>query len=86
MNAIVGIHGAQLTHAVWLRPQSLIVELLPWVMDGLIVGGWTKDVTQRKYLQYCIALKCFSYLDCSVVVVTIQQIQYNTIQYNTHMQ
>ena len=77
MDAIVGIHGAQLTHAVWLRPQSLIVELLPWVLDGLIVGGWTKDVTQRKYLQYCIALKCFLILIALLLLLLYSK--YNTI-------
>ena len=84
MDAIVGIHGAQLTHAVWLRPQSLIVELLPWVMDGLIVGGWTKDVTQRKYLQYCIALKCFLILIALLLLLLLLLYsKYNTTQYNT---
>ncbi|OEU14868.1 hypothetical protein FRACYDRAFT_269702, partial [Fragilariopsis cylindrus CCMP1102] len=44
MDAIVGIHGAQLTHAIWMRPGSVVVEMLPWVMDGLTMGKWTKYV------------------------------------------
>jgi len=73
MNAIVGIHGAQLTHAVWLRPESLVVELLPWVMDGLLIGGWTKDVTGRKFSLYacslciCICI-CFCICFCYIML------------------
>jgi hypothetical protein len=54
MDAIVGIHGAQLTHAVWMRPGSLVVEMLPWVMDGLTMGKWTKYVHTCKVFFFSI--------------------------------
>ena len=40
LNALVGIHGAQLTQGVLLRKNSHILELLPWIPDYLY-GKWT---------------------------------------------
>lgn len=42
LDGLVGIHGAQLTEAVWMKPGSWVVELLPYVPDGVFMGTWTK--------------------------------------------
>jgi hypothetical protein len=44
LNALFGIHGAQLTEALWMPPGSLVVEFLPWVHEAMIMGGWTRTV------------------------------------------
>jgi len=46
LDALIGIHGAQLTEAVWMNPGSLVVELLPYVPDGIDSGVWTRTVTR----------------------------------------
>jgi hypothetical protein len=40
LDALVGVHGAQLTQAVLLPAGSHVLELLPWI-PGYIQGGWT---------------------------------------------
>jgi hypothetical protein len=44
LDALYGIHGAQLTEAIWMKPGSLVVELLPWVHEKMIMGPWTREV------------------------------------------
>jgi hypothetical protein len=39
---LFGIHGAQLTEAVWMKDGSVVVELLPWIPDGALYGKWTR--------------------------------------------
>lgn len=41
VDALVGVHGAQLTQAVLLPPHSHVLELLPWVTD-YIRGKWVQ--------------------------------------------
>lgn len=41
VDALVGVHGAQLTQAVLLPPHAHILELLPWVTD-YIRGAWVQ--------------------------------------------
>jgi len=43
LDALIGIHGAQLTEAVWMKPYSLIIELLPYVPNGTSNGDWAKN-------------------------------------------
>jgi hypothetical protein len=31
LDGLIGIHGAELTEAVWMKPGSLVVEFLPWL-------------------------------------------------------
>ncbi|KAL3804882.1 hypothetical protein HJC23_006654 [Cyclotella cryptica] len=40
LNALIGVHGAQLTHGIFLRPGAQVLELLPWIPDYMR-GGWT---------------------------------------------
>jgi hypothetical protein len=45
LDALFGIHGAQITEAMWMKPGSLAVEFLPWVHeDPSIMGSWTRSV------------------------------------------
>lgn len=41
LDALIGIHGAQMTEAIWMKPGSLVVELLPYIPKGLH-GSWVK--------------------------------------------
>jgi hypothetical protein len=41
LDALVGIHGAQMTEAIWMKPGSWVLELLPFVPHGIIMGDWT---------------------------------------------
>ena len=41
LDALFGIHGAQLTEAVWMKPGSLVVEFLPHIPKGIGWGSWT---------------------------------------------
>ena len=40
LDALIGIHGAQLTEAVWMKPGSLVVEILPYIPEGIAYGRW----------------------------------------------
>ena len=85
MDGLVGIHGAQLTHAVFLPSHSLVVELLPWVMKGIVMGAWTKTVTAYVTISYmyricicigayvctCCVVLCFVALRCAVCLFLI---------------
>ena len=41
LDALIGIHGAQLTEALLMPPNALVVELLPYIFPGKKVGEWT---------------------------------------------
>jgi hypothetical protein len=38
---LIGIHGAQLTEAIWMKDASTVVELLPWIPPKMF-GSWTR--------------------------------------------
>lgn len=42
MDALIGIHGAQLTEGILLHDNAWILELLPYVPDYIIMGAWTR--------------------------------------------
>jgi hypothetical protein len=46
LDGLIGIHGAQLTEAVWMKPGSLVVEFLPWLHPEMFEGDWTRTVKQ----------------------------------------
>jgi len=42
LDVLIGIHGAQLTEAIWMKPGALVLELLPFVPKERKVGQWTR--------------------------------------------
>jgi hypothetical protein len=44
LDGYIGIHGAQLTEAVWMKDGSWVVELLPFAPPYVIMGHWTRTV------------------------------------------
>lgn len=42
MDGLIGIHGAQLTNALWMKPGSIVVELLPYLTHNMKHGDWTR--------------------------------------------
>ena len=44
LDMLIGIHGAQLTEALFMKPDSWVVELLPWIPVEDRQGQWTRAV------------------------------------------
>jgi hypothetical protein len=44
LDVLIGIHGAQLTEALLMPHDALVVELLPWIYPGIRWGSWTRWV------------------------------------------
>jgi hypothetical protein len=44
LDGLIGIHGAQLAEAVWMKDGSWVVELLPFVPESVVMGHWTRTV------------------------------------------
>lgn len=44
LDALIGVHGAQLTDALWMKPGSVVVEFLPYLPSGARYGSWTRTV------------------------------------------
>jgi hypothetical protein len=42
LDVLLGIHGSQLTEAIWMRPGALVVELLAYIPAGVSWGQWTR--------------------------------------------
>jgi hypothetical protein len=42
LDDLMGIHGAQLTEAVFMKPDSLVVEFLPWLPPDIHWGRWAR--------------------------------------------
>jgi hypothetical protein len=44
LDGLIGIHGAQLTEAIWMKDGSWVVELLPYIPSYSMWGQWTRTV------------------------------------------
>ena len=42
LDALIGIHGAQMTDALWMKPGSTVVEILTYLPLGIMMGSWTR--------------------------------------------
>jgi len=49
VDMVIGIHGAQLASALWMKDHSVLLELLPYVPDG-VKGGFVRDVSRPTQL------------------------------------
>lgn len=45
LDALIGIHGAQMTDAIWMRPGTFVGEFLPYLPQGVRYGDWTQEVS-----------------------------------------
>ena len=43
LECLVGIHGAHLTQAIWMKPGSLVMELLRFIPSHVNYGQWTGE-------------------------------------------
>ncbi|OEU17319.1 hypothetical protein FRACYDRAFT_237729 [Fragilariopsis cylindrus CCMP1102] len=61
LDALIGIHGAQMTEAIFMKEGSLVVEILPFVLGVNRMGHWTrsKNVQQQQQitLKHCLLEK-----------------------------
>ena len=89
LDGLIGVHGAQLTEAIFMKEDSLIVEFLPFILD--VVGGrkqhgfWTKSVTtptplgiiynntDLNHIGYPLDIRSVSHIDCTRKDVQIKQ-------------
>ncbi|KAL7568010.1 hypothetical protein ACA910_004595 [Epithemia clementina (nom. ined.)] len=46
LDGLIGIHGAQLADAIWMKPGSLVVEMLPFLPKTVTYGSWTREVRE----------------------------------------
>lgn len=46
LDMLIGIHGAQLTEAIWMKSGAIVVELLPYVQHD-VYGRWVNTVDQE---------------------------------------
>jgi hypothetical protein len=46
LDGLFGIHGGQLTEAVWMKPASLVVEFLPWMHPEVTEGKSARSVKE----------------------------------------
>lgn len=44
LDALIGIHGAQMTDALWMKPGSTVVEMLSYLPPTVSHGAWTRWV------------------------------------------
>lgn len=44
LDALIGIHGAQMTDALWMKPGSTVVEMLTYLPPTVMHGAWTRWV------------------------------------------
>ena len=44
LDALIGIHGAQMTEALWMKPGSVVVEMLAYLPPTVSYGSWTREV------------------------------------------
>jgi hypothetical protein len=78
LDGLIGIHGAQLTEAIWMKDGSWVVELLPFVPDYVNMGQWTRKVksptplgllfqeTQLNHAGYRLTIESAPYCDRNV--------------------
>lgn len=54
LDALVGVHGAQLTQAVFLQQHGHVLELLPWIPVSMIINVNNVAILGWLFIDYCI--------------------------------
>ena len=45
IDMIIGVHGAQLVQTIWMKPESIVLELLPFIPPWTTWGTWARQIT-----------------------------------------
>ena len=85
LDALIGIHGAQMTEAIFMKEGSLVVEILPFVLGVNRMGHWTRSVdkptplgiiyndSDLDHIGYALDVRSIAHIACSKKNVQQQQ-------------